>query len=165
MTDYQELWNQLQPAEQRFIMFNPQYAFTIKNSRKKAFSETRKRFGHNGRNDISDAFRHCFWAAILCRDLGYETAKEFLTAHEERIGNPVAQKAMDLYHNELGLEVGKLARGTESVDRVRGVQPQPSKPDTWISNYIMSSLLAKGKLKDILHFRNKVKTTTKGSTP
>ena len=51
-------------------------------SRDIAYSETTKRFGHNGRNDKSYAFRHCFWSATLSRDIGYKNALEFTNAHE-----------------------------------------------------------------------------------
>ena len=53
-----------------------------------AFAETQRRVGIDGHNDKSDAFRHCFWSAILSRELGFMNALEFTTAHESSPTNP-----------------------------------------------------------------------------
>ncbi len=67
--------------------------------------QTTKRFGHNGRNDKSDAFRHCFWSATLSRDIGYKNALEFTNAHESSPLNIAKEKTMDL-NNSVGLRIG-----------------------------------------------------------
>ncbi|MBK7708626.1 MAG: hypothetical protein IPJ30_23425 [Acidobacteria bacterium] len=59
-----------------------------------------------GHNDRSDAFRHCFWSAILSRDIGYYWAKSFTTAHESNPGQPPEEKEMDLHNNSVGLNIG-----------------------------------------------------------
>ena len=67
-----EQWNNLTPAEKAVItaltLRNPAAPLIIKNSKDVAFNETTAKFGYNGRNDKSDAFRHCFWSATLARD-------------------------------------------------------------------------------------------------
>ncbi|MBD8512091.1 hypothetical protein L6J37_04400 [Photobacterium sp. WH77] len=63
----------------------------------------------NGRNDASDAFRHCFWSALMARDLGYMNAQRFTNAHESSPDNPFMEKKMDLHNNDVGLRIG--ARG------------------------------------------------------
>lgn len=97
----------LTPDEQSFIVRNPHHALTIHDSKEKAFKETMEQFGSNGRNDETDAFRHCFWAATLARDIGYKNALEFTTAHESAPNNPLKEQAMDLHNNKVGLELGK----------------------------------------------------------
>jgi hypothetical protein len=66
-----------------------------------------KRFGggslHNG---AGDAFRHCYWNALLARDIGKDNALEFTTAHENRPGNPVDERDMDLWNNAVGADIG-----------------------------------------------------------
>lgn len=105
-----EQWNNLTPAEKAVItaltLRNPAAPLIIKNSKDVAFNETTAKFGYNGRNDKSDAFRHCFWSATLARDLGYFEAKMFTNAHETNPDNPPDEKAMDLHNNSVGLNIG-----------------------------------------------------------
>lgn len=105
-------YKRLTPAEQNFIRKNPQHALKIKNAMEVAIEETTRRFGCNGRNDRSDAFRHCYWSALLSRDIGYAKACEFTNAHESYPGNAANEKAMDLHNNSVGLKLGKLG-GTD----------------------------------------------------
>lgn len=99
--------NQLTPAEKLYILRHPQDALTIKEAKEMAIAETKCRFGRNGHNDASDAFRHCYWSALLARDLGRTAALEFTTAHESSPANDPAEKAMDLYNNGVGLDIGR----------------------------------------------------------
>lgn len=105
-----EQWTNLTPAEKAVIaaltLRNPAAPLIIKNSKDVAFDETTAKFGYNGRNDKSDAFRHCFWSATLARDLGYFGAKMFTDAHETNPANPPDEKAMDLHNNSVGLKIG-----------------------------------------------------------
>ncbi|VAW87559.1 hypothetical protein MNBD_GAMMA18-2198 [hydrothermal vent metagenome] len=101
-------YKNLTPQEQQYIRLHPHHVFAIKESKEIAFAETRKRFGQNGRNDRSDAFRHCFWSAMLARDLGYQNALQFTNAHESDPRNPPQEKAMDLHNNSVGLSIGRV---------------------------------------------------------
>ncbi|HEX4917499.1 MAG TPA: hypothetical protein VFV43_06355 [Limnobacter sp.] len=88
-------------------MTNPWHLSAIKNSADKALNEARLKFGagslHNG---AGDAFRHCYWSALLARDIGPEDAFEFTTAHEERPGLPEEEIEMDLFNNRVGIDIG-----------------------------------------------------------
>jgi len=107
-----EQWSNLTPAEKAVIAAmasNPLTATKIpfiKLSKDTAFNETTRRFGFNGRNDESDAFRHCFWSSVLSRDIGYFWAKAFTDAHETNPNNPPDEKEMDLHNNSVGLKIG-----------------------------------------------------------
>ena len=107
-----EQFSNLTPAEKAVIASmaaNPITAVKIpfiKLSKDTAFSETTRRFGFNGRNDQSDAFRHCFWSSVLSRDIGYFWAKAFTDAHETNPDNPANEKEMDLHNNSVGLKIG-----------------------------------------------------------
>lgn len=107
-----EQWSNLTPAEKAVIASmaaNPLTAVKIpfiKMSKDTAFNETIRRFGRNGRNDRTDAFRHCFWSSVLSRDIGYFWAKAFTDAHETNPDNPADEKEMDLHNNSVGLKIG-----------------------------------------------------------
>jgi hypothetical protein len=107
-----EQWSNLTPAEKMVIaamMSSPLSAPKvplIKFSKDTAFNETIRRFGRNGRNDRTDAFRHCFWSSVLSRDIGYHWAKLFTDAHETNPDNPPDEKEMDLHNNSVGLKIG-----------------------------------------------------------
>lgn len=107
-TSVYEQYNNLTSDEQMYIKSHPHHAFAIKESKEKAFAETIKYFGINGRNDKSDAFRHCFWSAILARELGYQNALQFTNAHESDPRNLPDEKAMDLQNNSIGLSIGRI---------------------------------------------------------
>ena len=82
VVSFYDQFKQLTPQEQNYLKAHPHHAFSIKQSKETAFEETKRRFGFNGRNDKSDAFRHCFWSALLAREIGYTNALQFTTAHE-----------------------------------------------------------------------------------
>lgn len=98
---YYDQYQQLTPKEKSYLFSHPQHASIIEDSKQKAFKETIRLFGHNGHNDKSDAFRHCFWSALLSRDIGYHNA------HESDPGNPKNEKNMDIYNNSIGIEIGR----------------------------------------------------------
>jgi hypothetical protein len=107
MVDYYDQYQQLTPQEKSYLFRHPQHASILKESKQTAYKETIKMFGHNGRNDKSDAFRHCFWSALLSRDIGYHNALMFTNAHESDPRNPKNEKAMDIYNNSIGLQIGR----------------------------------------------------------
>ncbi|MCB2263399.1 MAG: hypothetical protein LGR52_10780 [Candidatus Thiosymbion ectosymbiont of Robbea hypermnestra] len=107
MTSVYDQYKNLTLQEQQYVRSHPHHALSIEKSRDIAFRETKKRFGHIGRNDKSDAFRHCFWSAVLVREIGYQNALQFTNAHESDPKNPPAEKAMDLRNNSIGLSIGR----------------------------------------------------------
>ncbi len=108
-------YNSLKEGEKAYLKSNPHHAFAIKESKNVAFAETKSRFGNNGHNDKSDAFRHCFWSAMLSRDIGYKNALEFTTAHEDFPENPVNEKDMDLHNNNVGIRLGVSMASNEKL--------------------------------------------------
>lgn len=106
-TSIYEQFKQLTPQEQHYITSHPHHVLAIRDSKEKAYDETKNYFVINGRNDKSDAFRHCFWSALLAREIGYANALQFTTAHESQPFNPKDEKAMDIHNNGLGLSIGR----------------------------------------------------------
>lgn len=103
----------LNELEKKYLYKNPHKAFLINKVTSIAFEETRKRFikSENFHNNQADAFRHCYWSALLVKNLGYIEAKKFSDMHEEGNNkNPIAEKKMDLHNNKIGLQLGKFIR-------------------------------------------------------
>lgn len=82
----------------------PQDALKVYMAKKKTDELTIKVFGHTGRNDESDAFRHFIWASLLVTSVGVEKANIFLTAHEQDPSQKVNEKEMDIFNNKKGIE-------------------------------------------------------------
>lgn len=114
-------YSTLTEGEKRYVKRHPVNAYKISECKNKAVAETRKRFGHNGRNDRSDAFRHCFWSALLAREIGYQQALEFTTLHESQPGNELKEKIMDLHNNSVGADIGRNG-GSDEMLSLRSIE-------------------------------------------
>lgn len=68
--------------ERDLITKKPYEAITVFLQKQKAEGMTLSKFGRDGDGDESDAYRHFIWAALMSKELGPDTAKEFLDAHE-----------------------------------------------------------------------------------
>ncbi|HMV07607.1 MAG TPA: hypothetical protein PKL56_13955 [Cyclobacteriaceae bacterium] len=109
-----EDYNKLTAEERRLINQYPIQAYAISKNALKASAETKARFGNDGLNDKSDAFRHCFFNAMNQRDCGKDPnlnsiAKKFGDAHESE--TPAAldlERQMDLYNNAIGHIIGDV---------------------------------------------------------
>ena len=58
---------------------------------------------HNGN---ADAFRHCYWNALITIGIDRKWALDWTNAHEEFPGNPAQEKLMDLRNNRNGQQIG-----------------------------------------------------------
>lgn len=100
-----------QPAavsrEKVYLLMYPEHVSLISDAAEQASNETKRRFGRHDHNGHGDAFRHCLWSAMLCRDIGYMGALRYTSAHEEFSDNPPNEKAMDLHNNSVGLKLGR----------------------------------------------------------
>lgn len=112
LTNYDEL----STAEKIFLAMNFASISRIRIACLKAIEERRRRFTMHIINGRSDAFQHCYWAALLTRDVGMNQAKAFTDAHENRPGNPPEDKAMDLYNNARGIVIGVI-HGPRATDQ------------------------------------------------
>lgn len=106
--NYLNDWYRLNQQEKNYLLMNPWHLLAIKESANKALNEAQSKFGagslHNG---AGDAFRHCYWSALLARDIGPDAALAFTTAHEEKPGLPKTEIEMDLFNNRVGIEIGR----------------------------------------------------------
>ncbi len=59
-----------------------------------------------GHNDKADAYRHCYWNALMAVHIGAGQAKEVADLHEETSANPIGERNMDLHNNQVGRNLG-----------------------------------------------------------
>lgn len=107
-TTYSDAFNKLTASEKIHLAMFPEQLAVIKRSSQRALLESELRFPGNRRNTPGDAFRHCFWSALLARDIGYASALRYTNAHEAFPDNPPDEKAMDLHNNAVGLNIGRF---------------------------------------------------------
>ncbi|WP_112135570.1 DUF6973 domain-containing protein [Glycomyces dulcitolivorans] len=58
---------------------------------------------HNGK---ADAFRHCFWNALMVHYIGLDQAKIVANRHEANPDLPQDEVNMDLHNNMVGRDIG-----------------------------------------------------------
>ncbi len=94
------------PEELALTLQYPDAAFKINRNAGTAQAETINRFGSNGLNDKSDAFRHTFWLAINTKSVGAFLALAFSNAHEtDTPAKFQLEKQMDLHNNSVGVGI------------------------------------------------------------
>ncbi|WP_425471211.1 DUF6973 domain-containing protein [Xylanimonas allomyrinae] len=59
---------------------------------------------HNGKGD---AYRHCYWNALMTIGIGESAAEKIASNHEALGGGPKKEKDMDLANNKTGRATGK----------------------------------------------------------
>lgn len=62
---------------------------------------------HNGRGD---AYRHCYWNALMTISIGENGAMKIASNHEAVRNGPAREKKMDLANNKTGRSVGKAQK-------------------------------------------------------
>ncbi|MEW6351490.1 MAG: hypothetical protein AB1646_20755 [Thermodesulfobacteriota bacterium] len=91
----------------------------ILDSRARAFNESNQVNLPGRRNGPADAYRHILVSAELTRRLGKDVAKLGMDMLEKYgdifTGQEAAEKAMDLYNNEIGYSIGLVAETWEEV--------------------------------------------------
>ncbi len=65
--------------------------------------------GYQLYNDEADAFRHCYWSALMTQHIGVIQAKMVGDNHELLNEGPETERQMDYYNNAVGLQVGLIA--------------------------------------------------------
>ncbi|WP_152541260.1 DUF6973 domain-containing protein [Kallotenue papyrolyticum] len=103
-------------AEMAFCAWPSRWSIcnTAWNDAQTAFAEAQRQFpGSTLHNDAGDAFRHCYWSALMAIYFDSpSTAKTFGDLHEDHPNNPPAEKAMDLFNNEKGRAIGVEVKPT-----------------------------------------------------
>lgn len=99
------------------ILRNPFSALKIRINKANAENITVTKYGYNGHNDKSDAFRHAYFQAINARACDETIARQFSNAHEETTPTALLlEKQMDLHNNDIGFAVAAANPGaTDAV--------------------------------------------------
>lgn len=102
-------YRKLTAAEKVLVKQYPTTAFIInKFNRPMANNFTIQKFGSNGLNDKSDAFRHAFFQAVNTIRVGASLTQQFSDAHEtETPSQLIKEKQMDLFNNSIGIAYGQ----------------------------------------------------------
>ncbi len=106
------------PGDLKTIDENPDRVIAILKAflcRRNAYNMTERKFGRNGVDDISDAFRHAYLNAIMTRDVGYDFAKEIADNHELSPDGRGAME-MDLWNNRIGRDIGNRLKEEGIMD-------------------------------------------------
>lgn len=97
----------LNEQELELVLKYPFDAIKIRDNAKFVRDVVVEAYGFNGHNDVTDAFRHCFFAALNSITCGTILANRFGDAHEAEPGQPLIEKQMDLYNNSVGYDIIK----------------------------------------------------------
>ncbi|WP_394855190.1 DUF6973 domain-containing protein [Rhodococcus aetherivorans] len=89
----------------------------VEDARNWATEVTIWRFGYNGRNDISDAFRHCAWIGAVATRLGERDAYTVGFIHENNSQGPDSEFKMDDWNNFTGAQIGAAAVRSGTSDQ------------------------------------------------
>lgn len=92
----------LTTAEEAWYLTHPFSARKISNCASEAYEEEKAIFFSTGEDDEGDAFRHCFWSALVMRECGQDVSGFITSLHEEIDDNPRSRKDMDLHNNGVG---------------------------------------------------------------
>lgn len=101
-----DTYGNLNEAEKAFVRRHPIAAVEFREAAEKALTEAQRMFPDSLHNGEGDAFRHAYWNALMTRAEGAGLAEQFATAHEAGPDNPPDERAMDLYNNAVGREIG-----------------------------------------------------------
>lgn len=126
----------LNEQELNLVLRFPFDAIKIRDNAKFVMEVVNSIFQINGHNDVSDAFRHCYFAALNSLTCGTVIATYFGDAHEAEPNQPKIEKTMDLYNNNVGYDIIKNDKDTKLVTKEN------------LAGYVLDAL-DKGKLKYI----------------
>lgn len=102
--DPYDKWNKLTECEKTFFKTNPEFLWNAQSNRARAENAAKKIFPNcDLHNDVGDAFRHSYFAALNTQNMGYLNAKNLGDAHEcDTPTNLLNEKTMDLHNNSWG---------------------------------------------------------------
>lgn len=108
-----DAWSELTFAEKTLVITMPSAAVQVNACREWAYNTTESYYNRNGSGDVSDAFRHAYWNALMEFQMNETIAKQFADAHEQK-GSSYMSKVfscgytgqqhtdMDLHNNQMG---------------------------------------------------------------
>ena len=103
-----EIWNKTNLKEKILAAMFPASAIIAFRCKNKTNEVAQRVFGARWHDDNGDAnaFRHCFWNALMAFRIGSYKAKLFADAHEWRSGVSSRSDNMDFHNNRVGRRLG-----------------------------------------------------------
>lgn len=89
--------------------------YTARNDANTAFNTAAELYPDSTHNGPGDAFRHCYWNALMAIHINPDQAKTVADNHEELGSGPEAERQMDYKNNEIGREIGSNSPDEESA--------------------------------------------------
>lgn len=89
--------------------------YTAKNDANTAYAAAEELYPDSLHNGPGDAFRHCYWNALMTIHINKDQAKIVADNHEEISNGPEAENRMDYKNNEIGREIGEGAPNEEAA--------------------------------------------------
>lgn len=90
-----------------------------------AIAVTEQRYSSGLHNGNGDAFRHALWNFGMARDVGADFAKKWSDAHEYGAKRqPKIEQSMDLYNNNIGLNLAKSSKARTISGMADAVQKE-----------------------------------------
>ena len=96
-------YNRLNKVERNLAKKNATQAAKVYICASDATGYTMDYYGYDGYQDNSDAFRHCCWNALMKKEIGFNAAVQWATAHESDQSG--IDKEMDLFNNVVGRNI------------------------------------------------------------
>lgn len=113
----QNPYKHLTECEKALVKQYPFCALEMNINKNTARNMTIARFGVNGRNECSDAFRHALFNGLNTRSCGSNVANLFGVAHEcETPASQVSEREMDLFNNAVGRNIVNSNPGIGLID-------------------------------------------------
>lgn len=97
-------YGRLNGAEKSFCRWPSRWSIcsTAFNDSSSALSEAQHLYPNSLHNGQGDAFRHCYWSALMTIHMGRQTAAGFGDRHEEVDDQPYIEYLMDQRNNAIG---------------------------------------------------------------
>gem|GEM_PF-4051842 len=104
-------------AEKSFCSLPSRWSIcnTARQDSNTASSAAQRSFASSLHNGKGDAFRHCYWSALMTIHMGRATAAGFGDRHEMIDGNPNIERVMDQRNNAIGRDSVGISTGSPSV--------------------------------------------------
>jgi hypothetical protein len=128
--DYSLQGRQFNDEEEELIKKHPFKVYALKDTPGLAESETFDRFGYQGEDDKSDAFRHAYWNALMAKRKGKDFAEDLATAHEVS-SDRYLPKEMDLHNNKIGREIGEIYKDRSDSEIADAIMLQLNNGKLW----------------------------------
>lgn len=89
--------------------------YTARNDANTAYATAEELYPDSLHNGPGDAFRHCYWNALMTIHINKDQAKIVADNHEEISNGPEAENKMDYKNNEVGRGIGESSPNEEAA--------------------------------------------------